>query len=165
MLDKAKQLAVTAHGDKMYGQEPYSSHLDAVVELLEPYGDVAKAIGYLHDVVEDTDVDIRAIENGFGELVANCVSLLTDEPGKNRRERKETMYARLKQVEGKEELALVVAAADRLANVQACIAHKNKENKKLLKMYRAERDAFRDAVYRQDLCEDLWSRIETAIGS
>ena len=165
MLDKARRFAAAAHEDMMYGQEPYITHLDAVVTLLEPYGDVAKAIGYLHDVAEDAEVDIRTLQDEFGEFVANCVSLMTDEPGKNRRERKKATYARLKQVKGKEELALVVSAADRLANLQACIAIKNKENEKLLKMYRAEHDAFRDAVYRQDLCEDLWSRIQAAIGT
>ena len=115
--------------------------------------------------LEDTEVDIQAIENEFGEFIADCVSLLTNEPGKNRKERKEKTYAKLKLVAGKEELALVVSAADRLANVQVCIAHENKENMKLLKMYKAEHDAFRDAVYRPGLCEDLWSKINTAISS
>ena len=56
MLDQARAFALAAHGDQMYGARPYSFHLDAVVRLLSPYGIEAQVIGYLHDVVEDTEV-------------------------------------------------------------------------------------------------------------
>ncbi|MSR60386.1 MAG: bifunctional (p)ppGpp synthetase/guanosine-3',5'-bis(diphosphate) 3'-pyrophosphohydrolase [Planctomycetaceae bacterium] len=162
MLEKARQFAVTAHGDQKYGQEPYSVHLEAVVELLEPYGEDAMVIGYLHDVLEDTDVDRQTIECEFGEFVATCVSILKEDPGPNRRERKRKSYARLATVKGREELALIVSAADRLANIQACIA---KGDAKRLKMYKAERIDFNTSVHRKGLCDDLWSAIDDAFAA
>lgn len=162
MHEKAREFAVAAHGDQLYGESPYSSHLDAVVQLLHAYGDEAKAIGYLHDVLENTDVDFQTIESKFGAIVARCVALLTDESEGNRRERKDKTYGRLAKVMGEEEVALVVSAADRLANLQACIAD---ANVKLLKMYWPEHSKFRKAVYREGLCEDLWAQIEAAISA
>lgn len=183
MLEKARQLAVEAHGEQKYGDEPYSSHLDAVVDLLESYGDDAKVIGYLHDILDDTDVDIRTIEREFGHFISECVSILRDEPGENRKERKDKTYAKLARITGKEQLALVVCVADRLSNIQACIigvkaelptTDKNlrkmkkklrERNKSLLKMYRSEQSDFRNAVYRAGLCDELWSQIDSALGN
>lgn len=161
MLDKAREFSVGAHGEQKYGDKPYGFHLDAVVNLLEPYGDDAKTIAYLHDVLEDTDVDIRTIEKEFGRFIGKCVSILTDEPGKNRRERKRKTYAKLGGIKGEEELALVVCVADRLANIQACIAG---GNAKFLKMYESEQLDFYNSVHRDGLCDDLWSKIESALG-
>ena len=53
---KARDFANQHHGEQRYGDRPYAYHLDAVVTLLEPYGESAQVIGYLHDVVEDTVV-------------------------------------------------------------------------------------------------------------
>ena len=121
MLDQARAFALAAHGDQMYGARPYSFHLDAVVRLLSPYGIEAQVIGYLHDVVEDTEVSEGEIRQHFGRLIAECVGLLTDAPGANRAERKARTYARLATVDGPAELALVVKVADRLANVRTCL--------------------------------------------
>lgn len=166
MLDKAREFSVNAHGEQKYGDKPYSFHLDAVVNLLEPYGDDAKVIGYLHDVLEDENVDIRTIESEFGPFISKCVSILTDEPSKNRKERKRKTYAKLAEIKGKEELALVVCVADRLANIQACVAGGDaKMSKKLLKMYKSEQLDFYNSVHRDGLCDDLWSKIESALGN
>jgi hypothetical protein len=73
-------------------------------------------------VVEDTDATVSQVQERFGDLVARCVALLTDAPGDTRKARKAKTYAALAQVSGDEELALVVKAADRLANVRACVA-------------------------------------------
>ncbi len=156
MLDKAREFAHAAHADQKYGDRPYSFHLDAVAKLLEPYGENAQVIGYLHDVLEDTEVDRKALEATFGPSVAGCIATLTDDPGESRRERKQRTYARL----AKLELALMVLTADRLANIQACIADKNED---LLKMYRKERDDFKNAVYRLGLCDDLWAVIDATL--
>ena len=159
-VDEARAFALTAHGDQRYGTRPYVFHLDAVAELLSPYGTDAQVIGYLHDVVEDTSVSEIDIRNRFGELVADCVRLLTDCPGSSRTERKVATYARLAQVNGATELALVVKAADRLANVRSCVAD---QRHRLWEVYRREHPAFRQAAYRHGLCEPLWSELDTLL--
>lgn len=157
---KARDFAVAAHGDQKYGDQPYIKHLDAVVELLAPFGEQAQIIGYLHDVVEDTDVSLDAIRNQFGDSVAQCVALVTDEHGANRRERKAKTNAKLAKVTGDNALALIVKAADRLANLQAS-ARGGADSK--LGMYRKEHADFRQAAYRPRLCDEMWQEMESIL--
>ncbi len=61
----------------------------------------------------------------------------------------------------KNQLALTVKAADRLANLTECQqgrCHK-------LEMYRGEHGAFKQAAYRPGLCDELWHRIDAIIAS
>lgn len=160
MSDEARAFAVAAHRTQRYGDRPYSYHLDQVVALLLPFGNTAQVIGYLHDVVEDTDIQLADVELRFGSLVAQCVDLLTDSSGNSRAERKAKTYQRLSQVAGPLELALIVKTADRLANVEACIAD---GNERLLSIYREEHSAFRKAAYRVNLCEHLWSDLDESL--
>ncbi len=160
MKQKARDCALLHHGDQQYGHQPYVAHLDAVAALLEAYGDVAVVIAYLHDVVEDTDVTMTDVEVEFGNFVASCVAILTDEPGVDRKERKSGTYAKMAGVSGGLELALVVKAADRLANVRACVADKNV---RLLGVYRSEHEVFRRSVYREGLCDELWGELDSLI--
>lgn len=155
--EKARLYAVAAHGDQRYGDRPYSFHLDAVAALAEPYGEEAVVVAYLHDVAEDTDVTLANIEAEFGSRVATCVSLLTDEPGANRKERKARTYAKLAQAKGETELALVVKAADRLANVRACIADRKES---LWRLYQSEQKAFKQAAFRSGQCDSVWSELD-----
>jgi len=157
LISQARNFAIQHHGDQRYGDQPYAYHLDAVVALLEPYGNEAQVIGYLHDVVEDTAVTVSQIETLFGSLVAGAVGILSDQPGEDRKERKRKTYALMAEVTGELEIALLVKTADRLANVQACVDH-NRPNK--LRMYQQEHPTFRQAVYRQGLCDDLWERLD-----
>lgn len=150
---KAREFALKHHGEQKYGEHPYIVHLDAVAELVQGYGETAAVIAYLHDVVEDTDVTLSEISKKFGALIADCVAVLTDEPGKDRKERKERTYRKMAQVAGKTEIALVVKSADRLANMRACLAD-GKE--RLLAVYKEEHPAFEKAVYRPGLCDEIW---------
>ncbi len=72
-LTDARSFAIAAHGEQMYGDQPYVFHLDAVVELLAPFGNQAQIAGYLHDVVEDTDVSLQKVREEFGDRIADCV--------------------------------------------------------------------------------------------
>jgi len=156
----ARDYAIQMHGDQKYGTHPYVHHLDAVVALLQPYGEKARVVGYLHDVVEDTAATVSDVQERFGDLVARCVSLLTDAPGANRKERKAKTYAAMAQVTGDEELALVVKAADRLANVRACVADGHRQ---LWDTYRGEHPTFRAAAFRKGQCDPLWVELDVLL--
>ncbi len=160
MKEYARKYAIEKHGDQMYGDQPYIVHLDAVASIVAEYGEFAEVIAYLHDVVEDTDVTIEDIEEEFDALVAGCVDILTDEPGSSRKERKQKTYHKMSQVIGDLELALVVKAADRLANVNACIVGNDQER---LAMYKQEQSIFKKSVYRANLCESIWEQIEKIV--
>lgn len=141
----ARAQAIVWHGEQKYGEHPYVKHLDEVAEIARPFGAVAEMAAYLHDAVEDTGATLDDIEKMFGQDVASVVGVVTDPPGKNRKQRKRAAYERLAAIPTGSSLgiALVVKAADRLANVRACVREKND---RLLLMYRKEHPAFGRAV-------------------
>lgn len=157
MNSTAREFAIEAHGDQMYGEFPYSVHLDEVANIAKAYGDVAETVAYLHDVIEDTSVSAKEIESAFGSRVSRCVQVLSDEPGDTRTIRKSATYKKMAAVQGDECVALLVKAADRLANMRACLRN---DNRRLLKMYRSEYTVFRRSAYRAELCEEIWSELE-----
>ena len=157
MHQDARSFAIHAHGEQKYGTRPYVDHLDEVAALARAYGEEPEVVAYLHDTVEDTDVTLADVEARFGSKVAACVALLTDEPGATRKERKAKTYAKLATVGGPLELALLVKAADRLANVRACVRD---GNQRLWQVYQGEHATFRPAAYRPGLCDPLWSELD-----
>lgn len=157
MQKRARNYAIKAHGDQKYDEHPYYVHLDAVAKIVRRYGAKAEVVAYLHDVVEDTSKTGKDIEKIFGELTAKCVLILSDEPGETRKARKEKTYKKMSLVRGEETLALLVKAADRLANMRTCIRTKDKTR---LLMYKSEYKVFRKSAYRENLCEDIWQELE-----
>jgi (p)ppGpp synthase/HD superfamily hydrolase len=155
--NEARDFAIIAHGDQKYGEHPYSVHLDEVAHIASEYGELAEVVAFLHDVVEDTETTEEEIKDTFGPLVASCVSILSDEPGETRKIRKTATYKKMALVKGKEELALLVKAADRLANMRACIRIKDQG---FLDMYKSENTVFRASAYRPNLCENIWIEID-----
>ena len=156
----AREFAISAHGDQVYGDKPYSYHLDAVDHILAGFSETIRTIGYLHDVVEDTDVTINEIERLFGKFVAESVSILTDESGLNRKERKRKTYEKMSKVHGDHEAALLVKAADRLANVRESVEG---GNSRLLSMYKKEHSVFRESVFREGLSLSIWNELDELI--
>lgn len=80
LIERAYAVAERAHADqKRKSGAPYIQHPLAVAYLLADLGmDPATiAAGLLHDVVEDTDVDLRRLEQEFGSQVANLVDGVT----------------------------------------------------------------------------------------
>lgn len=115
-VDAVRAFAVSAHGDQRYGDCPYVEHLSAVVKVLEEFGfsDEHVAAGWLHDVVEDTDITEADIEEAFGERVAKLVSAVSG--GGDRATHVASIYAKIEAYPD----AAVVKLADRIANVEAC---------------------------------------------
>lgn len=153
----ARMFAIQAHADQRYGDHPYVVHLDAVAVLVEPYGEMAVTVAYLHDAVEDTAVSLAQLEQVFGAAVAACVAVLTDAAGATRAERKSKTYAKMAQLTGEVELALLVKVADRLANVRACVQDGRTA---LWSVYQSEHAAFKAAAYRVGQCDTLWSVLD-----
>lgn len=149
----ARDFAVEAHGKQLYRGGPYAEHLDEVAVLVQDYGDVHQSVAYLHHVLDETDADIEAIEDAFGAQIATCVVLLSDDP----------TYGKLGAVDadGDGAPALVVAAADRLVEVQTSFLA---EERGQLRKYRRDHRAFRAAVYREGLAEDYWRDLNELIG-
>ena len=147
---EARMVAVKAHAGQDYdGIFPYEKHLDDVVKVLTYYGYAGKFIvaGYLHDVIEDGTVSYSDIREYFGAEIAEMVYCVTDELGRNRKERKSKTLPKTSSNKD----AVVVKLADRIANIQ----HGGK-----IEMYAKEYQMFKDALYTEDQDEVLWKHLE-----
>lgn len=158
MIKFARDFAIYAHGNQRYGDQPYVVHLDSVSQLLQPYGETAQIIGYLHDILEDTEITAEQLRTQFGSFITECVKIVSDEPGEDRKERKIKTYEKMAKINAEYELALLVKTADRLANIKASLASKSERH---LKTYRDEHEEFRAAVFRDGLGQPLWQELDS----
>jgi (p)ppGpp synthase/HD superfamily hydrolase len=124
--ERAIALAVDAHqGQVRKGDRPmpYIVHPVTVALILSRYSDDEDIIvaGLLHDLLEDTQVTEDAIEREFGEKVLGLVKDVTEpeRPGLSWDTRK-ARY--LRQLERAPRGALLVASADKIANLLSMIA-------------------------------------------
>jgi (p)ppGpp synthase/HD superfamily hydrolase len=120
----AEAFARDAHAEQRYGPRPFADHLAHVHAVLRKFGfdDTRPAdravfvTAWLHDVLEDTTASRDAIAARFGEAIARSVEVLTLDPSLPRREALLTCLRRMR----RDEVALVVKLADRIANVDVC---------------------------------------------
>ncbi len=161
----ARDFAVAHHGTQQYGNRPYIDHLEEVVKILDEsgYPELSDA-GFLHDILEDTDVTSEMLVQHFGQMTADTVALCTDEQGENRRIRKAATYLKVEKLRGESEnestlAGLAVKVADRVANIRNCVAEGNQG---LLSMYRKEHRDF-ERVYYDARHQSLWDLYDEAI--
>ena len=153
---EAAYLAISLHGMQTYDGYPYYYHLEQVVDVLKEFGfidDKYIIAGYLHDVLEDTAISYNDIKLQFGVEVAEMVYAVTDELGKNRIERKEKTYPKIKANPD----ATIIKLADRIANVRNSI----KNNPEKREMYSKEYESFKEALY-EPFTEgmDMWKELD-----
>ena len=150
MSTNPRDFAIEAHGDQKYGDKPYAYHLDDVVAVLHEFGfrdEAHTAAGYLHDVIEDTDVTAGDIAVLFGEVVAAAVAFCTDEPGPNRKTRKAATYERCERALDGDERGAVVGSVVKLADRIANLREAHRTGSSLLSMYRREHVYFACTYY------------------
>ena len=99
LVYEAMQFARQIHRDqkRKYTNEPYSGHLAEVAGIVGAVTDKTEALAtaWLHDTVEDHNVDLRIIAQRFGEKVAEGVEALSDVETGNRQERQAASRQRL----------------------------------------------------------------------
>lgn len=141
--ERALMVADKAHANQTYDIYPYGYHIRQVVKIAEELGyDESIIVACaLHDTLEDTDLSYNDIKKAFGEEVAEIVYCVTDELGRNRRERKINTYPKIKA----NWKAVVVKICDRIANVNQSIMY----NKQLFDMYKKEH---------KDFCANIMSK-------
>ena len=128
-VKRAREFAIKAHGDQMYGDEPYIVHLDEVAGILHEFGIMetiftnAYIVAYLHDTIEDTDITYEDVREEFGETIAVNVAAVSTPEGKNRAVRTSLLYQYIQSIKPAESrdrmyATFLVKPADRLANVR-----------------------------------------------
>ncbi|CAM0043476.1 metal-dependent phosphohydrolase [Vibrio phage 184E37-3b] len=116
---KAQMVAQFYHGDQKHGGYPYEYHLEMVVKKVEdlypesPKLKLLQQVAWLHDVVEDTDIDPQFLLEEFGAEVTNAVMVVSKIEG-------EDLYDYYDRV-ATNKLAFKVKVADTLSNLeQSC---------------------------------------------
>jgi guanosine-3',5'-bis(diphosphate) 3'-pyrophosphohydrolase len=157
----AKEFALKSHKGQTYGTRDYSFHLEAVALIAKEFKLDEKIIAacWLHDTIEDCKVTFQDIKNVCGEEIAEIVYCVTDELGRNRKERKIKTYPKIKSNND----ALCVKLCDRIANMQQSFLD---HNENLLEMYIKEHKEFKKALFSDNSTETillLWKRLEELV--
>jgi guanosine-3',5'-bis(diphosphate) 3'-pyrophosphohydrolase len=162
----ARAFAYAAHAEQKYGELKYITHLDHAHDVAVRFGmkasDILAAV-YLHDTLEDTKITDQDLAYIFGPDIANLVWRVTDEPGKNRKERHEKTFPK---VRAGGYPAVVVKLCDRIANVETSARGPNKSK---FAMYRKEYPEFRDALYVKQFGTNfnagirMWDHLDTLL--
>lgn len=102
----ARLLAEQLHeGQERLDGRPYFGHVERVAAAVYDYGNRARIVAYLHDVIEDTPFDIRQLRFLFGEEIADDVEDLS-------RDDDETYAEYIEQVRSGSDAAVIVKIAD-----------------------------------------------------
>ncbi len=96
---------------------PFVDHPIAIAELLlrEGCSDEVVAAGLLHDVVEKSEMTVEDVRERFGEIVAELVGMMTEDPSIEDYEARKEEHRR--RVAAGNRSALPIFAADKLTNV------------------------------------------------
>lgn len=122
LVGEAFETARIAHAGQVRngsGGRPYIEHPLTVAEQLAKHGcsDPVLAAALLHDVVEESEIEIEQLREQFGDPVADLVSALTDAEEIESYERRKEVHRADVEAAGRE--ALLIYAADKLANIRA----------------------------------------------
>lgn len=135
---KARDLAIEKHKNQQYGMYPYEVHLTNVVSVLLHFGFTFEdeeiiTAAWLHDIIEDTDIDQLYITTHFGENISAIVQAVSNHKDKTntKLENKHITFSNI----AVNEKAIIVKLADRIANVEFSVLH---GNKKFLDKYKKE---------------------------
>jgi len=156
---RAFLLAMKAHERQLYGVDPYMVHLFDVVKALRRHGHTQEELlsaAWLHDIIEDTPFNYADVRSECGTDVAEIVLALTDEVGRNRKERKAKTLPKLS---GNFE-AQCVKLADWIANVENAIS----EKPQLVQMYQKDWKDFAEAYWgAYNQLDPMWMHLESLL--
>lgn len=149
--EKAKYYALKCHTatNHKYDGQPYEGHLQRVVDVANRFlylthcHELVLAACWTHDVIEDCRQTYNDVKEVLDHDVAEIVYALTNEKGRNRKERANSKY-----YEGirKTPFAMFVKICDRIANFEYSIEVKSK----MADLYAKESNEFTQALYHPD---------------
>jgi len=153
-LYNVMKYAIDAHEGQKYGKFPYIVHLIDVHAVLLEFNvkdqDIL-ASAFLHDLLEDTEFHYSDVKKLFGHEIAEIVYAITDEKGRNRKERKDKTWPVLIL----NDKAVILKQADMIANIRMG----RRENSDMVKMYREEYPAFKEYFKGHGL-KEFWDELD-----
>jgi len=137
LICRAFEFAYSLHeGQYRASGEPYIIHPVAVAGLLRDLGGGSTMIaaGFLHDVVEDTDVTLEELEQRFGKevrLLVEGVTKLSKFNFSSKTERQAENFRRMFLAMAQDIRVIVVKLADRLHNMRT-LEHLSDQKRRLI---------------------------------
>jgi len=133
LIDKAIYFARKYHGNqKRKSGEPYYSHPLELAYMISDYNlktDVIAA-SILHDIIEDSEITVEIIQDGFGKRIAEMVDRLTrDRPDGTKLSVEEIINNAYHKKD--KEVFLLIKLFDRLHNIQTIESIKTEKQKKI----------------------------------
>lgn len=147
---RAAKYATRCHKETnhLYDGQDYTVHLEKVVFTALKFKDlipkdklqIVIAACWAHDTIEDTRQTYNDVKAELGKEVAEIVYALTNDKGKDRKERAgEKYYAGIRQTP----FACFVKVCDRIANVE----YSKEKGSSMFEKYQHENAAFVDEIY------------------
>lgn len=160
MIKQAMYYARDAHSTQTYDEFPYFKHLENTYNVLIEHGftednpeDLPILVAaWLHDTLEDTATSYSDLKKMFGVEVAEIVFCVTDELARNRKERKQKTFPKIRS----NSKAIIIKVADRIANVKY---GKEKGNTSFIEMYRKEFDDFQRELRIYRHIDEMWTQL------
>ncbi len=171
LASKAEFYARNCHRstNHMYDDKPYEHHLEAVVSnvksfagLLDPDQlELAEAGAWVHDTIEDTRQTFNDVASNVHPAVAELAYALTQEKGRNRRERESPSYFAGIRAAGR--VAILVKLCDRLANAENAAA----TGHSMFGKYKKDMPEFLDALYCEESSDmtEVFARLAATVGA
>jgi guanosine-3',5'-bis(diphosphate) 3'-pyrophosphohydrolase len=159
LICRAYEFARDLHeGQYRKSGEPYICHPVAVAGILRYMGgnNVMIAAGFLHDIVEDTDITLEEIEQRFGAEVRQLVEGVTKLSKFNfssKTERLAENFRRMFLAMAKDIRVIVVKLADRLHNMRT-LEHLSEEKQRTIAL--ETRDIFAPLANRLGIGRFKW---------
>lgn len=158
MYGKAKAYAIKCHSstNHMYGDKPYSFHLqmveDAAIRFIHlipiDNREIVLAGCWVHDVIEDTRQTYNDVKEATCKDVADIAYALTNNKGKNRAERaSDEYYKGIK----KNPLWIFVKICDRIANM----THSKNTKSPMFDKYKDELKQFKARLFNPDFMKEM----------
>lgn len=156
LIERAKNFAFERHAGQMYGQHPYTFHLQMVVGAVRAHGGTTEQVvaAWLHDTEEDTGTTREELQREFGEPVEALVYAVTGE-GETRMECLESATRKIAITPG----SGLLKAADRYSHVKCCL---DERLPKFLRWYVDEHPTLRPVLPECELTDRLDALIELA---
>jgi (p)ppGpp synthase/HD superfamily hydrolase len=145
---------------------PYKFHLLMVVQAYEDWKHILNPdlhedcfLGaYGHDLIEDTRTSYNDAKEKLGTGAADIIYAVTNEKGKNRKERANTNYYQgIRNTPG----AVFVKLCDRIANAQ----YSKMTGSNMFNKYKKEHEHFKYMLYVTGPFEPMWNYLEEIFNS
>jgi len=175
-ISEFKKFSIDKHNlpsdSQRYGSAPYAVHLDGVDKVFEEYEYLlvgedkinARYAIWGHDLIEDTDVNVRVIAKLTNHIVADIVYRVTNERGYCRKEKNFKTYPKI----WSSDLAIFVKLCDRISNTRNSKIYGQKSGVEedvekaveMYKVYKEEYPIFRYALKVRGLYKVMWDELD-----